>query len=72
MVNFPGDSIRPVDPVVFDRIRVGFHRNPTSFIKTLSDPIGFLSDSHRSDFHRAPSNSDEIQDGIRRTQDRIR
>ncbi len=30
---FPGESIRPADPVVFDRIRIGFHRNPTFFIK---------------------------------------
>ena len=34
---FPGDSIRPVDPIVSDRIRVGFHRNP----------IWLLSDSTR-------------------------
>ena len=46
---YPGDSIRPVDPIVFDRIRVGFHRNPTSFIKNRSDPTGFLSDSFRSE-----------------------
>jgi hypothetical protein len=24
----PGQVIRPVDPIVFARIRVGFHRNP--------------------------------------------
>ncbi len=29
----PVQVIRPVDPIVFDRIRVGFHQNPTSFIK---------------------------------------
>jgi hypothetical protein len=39
LVNFPGQVIRPVDPIVFDRIRVGFHRNLTSFIKNRSDPI---------------------------------
>ncbi len=38
-----------VDPIVFDRIRVGFHRNPTSFIKNRSDPTRFLSDSFRSE-----------------------
>ena len=45
----PGESIRPVDPVVFDRIRIGFHRNPTFFIKNQSDPTEFLSDSFLSD-----------------------
>ena len=39
----PGDSIRPVYPIVFDRIRVGFQRNPTSSIKIRSDPMGSLS-----------------------------
>ena len=38
----PGQVIRPVDPIVFDRIRVGFHRNPTSFIKNRSDPIEII------------------------------
>jgi hypothetical protein len=28
----------------FDRIRVGFHRKPTSFIKNRSDPTDFLSE----------------------------
>jgi hypothetical protein len=42
---YPGESIRPADPVVFDRIRIGFHRNPTFFIKKRSDPTEFLSDS---------------------------
>ncbi len=37
---YPGEVIRPVDPIVFDRIRVGFHRNPTSFIENRSDPVG--------------------------------
>ena len=46
---YPGDSIRPVDPIVSDRIRVGFHRNPTSSIKNRSDPIWLLSDSFQSD-----------------------
>ena len=45
----PGHSIRPVDPIGNDRIRVGFHRNPTSSIKNRSDPTGLLSDSLRSD-----------------------
>ncbi len=45
----PVQVIRPVDPIVFDRIRVGFHRNPTSFIKNRSDPIEiFRSDRIRS------------------------
>jgi len=48
-LTFPGESIRPADPVVFDRIRIGFHRNPTFFIKNRSDPTEFLSDSYRSD-----------------------
>jgi hypothetical protein len=39
---YPGDPIRPIDPIVFDRIHVGFHRKPTSFIKNRSDPTGFL------------------------------
>jgi hypothetical protein len=56
----PGDPIRPVDPIVFDRIGVGFHRKPTSFIKNRSDPTGFLSDSYRSG-----SGPDFV--GIRRT-----
>jgi hypothetical protein len=43
------DPIRPVDPIVFDRIRVGFHPKPASFIKNRSDPTGFLSDSCRSE-----------------------
>jgi hypothetical protein len=38
----PGDPIRPVDPIVFNRIRVGFHRKPTSFIKNRSDPIQII------------------------------
>jgi hypothetical protein len=45
----PGQAIRPVDPIVFDRIRVGFHQNPTSFIKSRSGPTRFLSDSFRSE-----------------------
>jgi hypothetical protein len=49
----PGHSIRPVDPIGNDRIRVGFHRNPTSSIKKRSDPIGLLSES----------DSDEIRIG---------
>jgi hypothetical protein len=64
----PGDPIRSVDPIVFNRIRVGFHRKPTSFIKNRSHPTWFLSDSYRSDlvgFHRVPSNSDEIRAGFR-------
>ncbi len=40
----PGESIRPADPVVFDRIRIGFHRNQTFFIKNRSDPTKTLSD----------------------------
>jgi hypothetical protein len=47
---YPGESIRPADPVVFDRIRIGFHWNPTFFIKNRSDPTEFLSDSLQSDF----------------------
>ncbi len=47
--NDPGESIRPADPVVFNRTRIGFHRNPTFFIKNRSDPTEFLSDSFRSD-----------------------
>ncbi len=47
--HIPGQVIRPVDPIVFDWIRVGFHRNPTSFIKNRSDPTWFLSDSFRSE-----------------------
>ena len=39
----PGDSIRPVNPIVSDRIRVGLCRNPTSSIKNRSDPMGLLS-----------------------------
>jgi hypothetical protein len=82
----PGDPIRSVDPIVFNRIRVGFHRKPTSFIKNRSDPTWFLSDSYWSEsgpnfigiwrnpmksgsnlveFHRVPSNSDEIRAGFR-------
>jgi hypothetical protein len=45
--NDPEDSIRPVDPIVFDRTRVGFHRNPTSSIKNRSDIAGLLSDPIR-------------------------
>jgi len=46
----PGQAIRPVDPIVFDRIRVGFHRNPTTFMKNRSDPTRFLPDSFRSEY----------------------
>ncbi len=42
----PGESIRPADPIVFDRIRIAFHRNPTL---NRSDPAEFLSDSFQSD-----------------------
>jgi hypothetical protein len=45
----PGHSIRPVDPIGNDRIRVGFHRNPTFSLKNRSDPTGLLSDSFQSD-----------------------
>jgi hypothetical protein len=45
----PGDPIRSVDLTVFNRIRVGFHRKPASFIKNRSDPTWFLSDSYRSE-----------------------
>jgi hypothetical protein len=45
----PEDPIRSVDPIVFNRIRVGFHRKSTSFIKNRSDPTWFLSDSYRSE-----------------------
>ena len=62
---YPGDSIRPVDPIVSDRIRVGFHRNPTSSIKNQSDPIWLLSDSLQSD-------SDEILGGIDRKRTNLR
>jgi hypothetical protein len=68
----PEDPIRSVDPIVFNRIRVGFRRKPTSFIKKRSDPTWFLSGSYRSEsgsdlvgFHRVPSNSDEIRAGFR-------
>jgi hypothetical protein len=47
--NIPGESIWPVDAVVFDRTRIRFHRNPTFFIKNRSDPRDFLSDSFQSD-----------------------
>jgi hypothetical protein len=47
--NVPRDPIRSVDPIVFNRIRVGFHRKPTSFIKNRSNPTWFLSDSYRSE-----------------------
>ena len=40
--HIPGDSIRPVDPIVSDRIRVGFYRNPTFSIKSRSDPIAII------------------------------
>ena len=63
----PGDSIRPMDTIVFDRICVGFHRNPTSFIKYRSDSTRFVSDSHRSesgpDFIGIRRNSYKIRDG---------
>jgi len=49
VVIIPGESIRPADPVVFDRIRIGFHRNPTFFIKNRSDRTEFLSNSLQSD-----------------------
>ena len=55
----PGDSIRPVNPIVSDRIRVGLCRNPTSSIKNRSDPMGLLSDSIQSE-----SDTDFV--GIRR------
>jgi hypothetical protein len=48
-MRIPGDPIRPVDPIVFNRIRVGFHRKPTFFIKNRSDPTWFLSDYYRSE-----------------------
>jgi hypothetical protein len=43
-INRPGDPIRSVDPIVFNRIRVGFHRKPTSFIKNRSNPARILSE----------------------------
>ncbi len=46
---YPGQIIRPIDSIVFDRIRVGFHRNPISFIKNRSDPTRFSSDSFQSE-----------------------
>ncbi len=71
--NYPGQVIRPVDPIVFDRIRVGFHRNPTSFIKNRSDPTRFLSDSFRSEsgpdfigIQRNPMKSYQIRPGFHR------
>jgi hypothetical protein len=42
MQRFPEDPIRSVDPIVFNRIRVGFHRKPTSFIKNRSDPTQII------------------------------
>ena len=57
--DIPGDSIRPVNPILSDRIRVGFHRNPTSSLKNRSDPMGLLSDSFQSE-----SDTDFV--GIRR------
>ena len=41
-VTIPGDSMRPVDPIVSDRIRVGFYQNPTFSIKSRSDPIAII------------------------------
>jgi hypothetical protein len=61
---YPGDSIRPADPIGNDRIRVGFRRNPTSSVKKRSDPIGLLSDSFQSEF-----DSDFVR--IRRKPDKI-
>jgi hypothetical protein len=58
---FSGESIRPADPIVFDRIRIGFHRNPTFFIKTRSDPTEFLSGSYRSDLVEFQSCSVEFR-----------
>jgi hypothetical protein len=69
----PGDPIRPVDPIVFDRIRVGLHRKLTSFIKNRSDPTEFLSDSYRSEsgpdlleIRRTTMKSDQIRPGFHR------
>ncbi len=68
-----GQAIRPVDPTVFDRIRIGFHRNPTSFIKNRSDPTRFLSDSFGSEsdpdfigIQRSAMKSDQIRHGFHR------
>ncbi len=72
LLPIPGQAIRPVDAIVFDRIRIGFHRNPTSFIKNRSDPARFLSDSFRSEsdpdfigIQRSAIKSDQIRPGFR-------
>ncbi len=49
----PGESIRPADPVVFDRIS-------SEFDGTRWNPGRIWSD-----FNHVPSNSDKIRDGIR-------
>ncbi len=63
IILYPGDSIRPVDPIGNDRIRVEF---PTSFIKNRSDPIGLLSDSFQSDSDEIGSESDNNPIGSNR------
>jgi hypothetical protein len=72
-MSIPGDSIRPVDPIGNDRIRVGFRRNPTSSIKNRSDPIGLLSESFQSEsdsdfvgIRWNPMKSDQIRPEFRR------
>ena len=57
----PGDSIRPVDPIVSDRIRVGFYRNPTFSIKSRSDLIA----CRRIPFSRNPTRISSEFNGIR-------
>jgi hypothetical protein len=70
----PGDPIRSVDPIVFNRIRVEFHRKPTSFIEKPigSDMVfvGFLSVGIRPRFHRNLTESDEIRVGSGRISSR--
>jgi hypothetical protein len=70
---YPGDSIRPTDPIRNDPIRIGFPRNPTSSMKSRSDPIGLLSDSFQSEsdsdflgIRRNPMKSDQIRPEFRR------
>jgi len=68
MMSTIGESIRPADPVVFDRIRIGFHRNPTFFIKK-TDRI--RQTFCRVPFSRIPTRISSEFDGTRWNPGRI-
>jgi hypothetical protein len=63
--NIPGESIRPADPVVFDRIRIGFRRNSTE-----PDEIRVGSGRISIVFRRIPTKSGSESDEYRIGSDR--